>query len=174
MGRFSRWLHTVGPDTGVLIIAIFLGSFWLGQFEWKAPPDFGCPDGGFWEWVRKYAEYPFIPLYGRFMAEVIAPNLLFWAWFTFLAETLLGVSLLFGLLTRLGGLAGTLWSINLLIGLIKVPNETPAADLFLALLNFLFLMHGAHPRLSLDARFVRPWLRRQPRRWWVVALDLAT
>lgn len=162
------------PGIGLLLSRVVIGAFWLGQLTWKLPPDFGCPHGGFCMYVHKEIQYPLIPLYATFLAHVVVPAPYLWAWFTTVVEVVVGVSLLCGLLARLGGLIGLLWSINLLIGLSGVPHEDPPAYIMLAVFGALFMLEGAGPRASLDRRVVRPWLRRIPPSWWTTLLATFT
>ena len=167
-------LQTDGPRTGLLLSRVVIGAFWLGQLTWKLPPTFGCPHGGFCMYVHKEIQYPLIPLYATFLAHVVAPAVYVWAWLTTVIEVVVGVSLLCGLLARLGGLISLLWSLNLLIGLSGVPHEDPPAYIMLAVFGFLFLMEGAGPRANLDRRVVHPWLQRTPPSWWATLLAIFT
>src|SRR5262245_18997667 len=140
-------------------IRVALGLFWLLQLEWKPPPAFGCPDGGFCFWLDQEIRYPWIPLYANFLSALIRPNVILFGWFTTVVEVSIGLSLVLGLLTRLGGLVGALWSINLLIGLAVVPNEQPYYYILMILLNLLFFAIGASGQVSVDQ--ARRW-----RIWW--------
>jgi hypothetical protein len=144
---------------GLTAVRVVLGLFWISQFSWKPPPTFGCPDQGFCLWLNKEIQNPLIPAYATMLRTVIQPNVIAFGWFTFLAETAIGVSLTLGFLTRLGGLAGTLWSLNLMVGLVAVPGETFWYYLSLLLLNFQFLAIGDLHQISLDRRLPVPsWL----------------
>jgi hypothetical protein len=137
---------------GLTLVRVVLGLFWISQFSWKPPPTFGCPDGGFCLWVNKEIQNPLIPLYADMLRTIIQPNVIAFGWLTFVAETAIGLSLTLGFFTRLGGLAGTLWSLNLLIGLVAVPGETFWYYLSLLLLNFQFFAIGDLHQVSLDRR----------------------
>ena len=69
------------------------------------------------------------------------------------------LTLVFGVLTRFGALVGTLWAINLLIGLANIPNEQGWYYAFLVMLNFLFIAVGASGQISVDR--AKGW-----RTWW--------
>jgi hypothetical protein len=140
-------------------VRVVLGLFWISQFTWKPPPAFGCPDQGFCLWLGKEIQYPLIPLYADMLRTIIQPNVIAFGWFTLLVETAIGVSLTLGLLTRLGGLVGMVWSLNLLIGLLAVPGETWWYYVSLILLDFQFFAIGALHQVSLDRRLGLPnWL----------------
>jgi thiosulfate dehydrogenase (quinone) large subunit len=140
-------------------IRVGLGLFWLLQLTWKPPPTFGCPNEGFCLWLNNEIHHPLIPLYADFLAGVIRPNVILFGWFTTVAEVSIGLSLFFGALTRLGALVGTLWSVNLLIGLAAVPNEQPWYYILMILLNLVFVAIGASGQISVDR--ARNW-----RMWW--------
>jgi uncharacterized membrane protein YphA (DoxX/SURF4 family) len=140
-------------------IRVVLGIFWLLQLTWKPPPTFGCPDKGFCFWLDQEIQYPLIPLYGDFIRAVVRPNAILFGWLTTIAEVFIGLTLVFGVFTRLGALVGTLWSVNLLIGLAKVPNEQPWYYGFMILLDFLYVALGASGQISVDR--AKGW-----RTWW--------
>lgn len=142
---------------GLTIIRVVLGVWWLSQFTWKPPPTFGCPNEGFCLWVNKEIQYPLIPLYADFMRAVIKPNVYLFGWFTFFVETTLGLGYIFGIFTRLTGIVGTLWSLNLLIGLVAVPGETAWYYFATILLNLVYVALGSKDQLSVD--HVAPWRR---------------
>jgi hypothetical protein len=132
--------------TGVRVV---LGIFWLLQLTWKPPPHFNCPEG-FCLWVDNEVRYPVIPLYGEFVRVVVQPNVFLFGWITTVVEVAVGLSLLFGLFTRLGGLVGTLWSLNLLVGLANVPGEPGWYYAFLVKLNVIFLALGSRDQVAAD------------------------
>jgi uncharacterized membrane protein YphA (DoxX/SURF4 family) len=140
-------------------IRIVLGVFWLLQLTWKPPPNFGCPDKGFCFWLDQEIQHPLIPLYGEFIGAVVRPHAILFGWMTTVTEVLIGLSLIFGVFTRLGALVGTLWGLNLLIGLAKVPNEQPWYYAFIVLLNFLYVALGGSGQISVDR--AKGW-----RLWW--------
>jgi uncharacterized membrane protein YphA (DoxX/SURF4 family) len=144
---------------GLTAIRMVLGAFWLSQLMWKLPPGFGCPDDGFCFWLSREIEHPSSPLYGTFLTTVVAQHPYVFAWFAVILESVVGVSLLLGLYTRLGGLLGTLWSVNLFVALTGVPGETNWYYLSLVLLDLLFFAIGGSAQLSID-RVTRS------RSWW--------
>lgn len=140
---------------GLTVVRVILGLWWLSQFSWKPPPTFNCPNEGFCLWVDKEIQSPLIPLYGELVRAVIKPNVYLVGWFSFFVETALGLGFIFGILTRLTGLVGTFWSINLLIGLVAVPGETLWYYLSMILLDFLYFAVGSRDQIALDHR--APW-----------------
>lgn len=149
------------PGLTLTLIRVVLGLFWLSQVSWKAPPTFGCPDQGFCLWVNLEIQHPLIPLYAEMLEILVKPYVILVGWVTFVVETLIGVSLVFGILTRLGGLVGALWAMNLLIGLSAVPGETSWTYVWLMLLNLLFFGVGSVWQPSVDrARAWTHWFAR--------------
>jgi len=155
------------PGTMMTLIRIVLGIFWLLQLTWKPPPSFGCPDSGFCLWLNNEIQHPLIPLYADFLRTIVRPNVILFGWFTTIVEVFIGITLVFGVFTRLGALVGTLWAINLLIGLSNVPNEQGWYYGFLVMLNAVYLAVGASGQLSVD--------RSKNRRiWWARASPTLT
>jgi len=154
----------VNTTAGLVLTGIrcVLGVFWLLQLTWKPPPNFGCPDQGFCLWLDKEIQYPTIPLYADLLRAVVRPNALLFGWFTTIVEVFIGLTLVFGIFTRLGALVGTLWAINLIIGLASVPNEQGWYYAFLIMLNATYAAIGASGQVSVDR--ARGW-----RQWWARA-----
>lgn len=150
------------PVLGLTLVRVALGIWWLSQFSWKPPPTFGCPDQGFCLWVQKEIDHPLIPLYADFMRAIVQPNVYLFGWLSFVVETALGIGFIFGIFTRLAGLVGTLWSINLMIGLVAVPGETAWYYLSMILLDFLYFAIGSDDQISVDR--AAGW-----RTWWATA-----
>ena len=147
---------------GLTAVRVVLGIWWISQFSWKPPPSFGCPDGGLCLWLNKEIQSPLIPLYADVMRAVVLPHAILFGWLAFVVETAIGVSLVFGIFTRLGGLIGTLWSVNLMIGLVAVPGETAWYYLSMILLDFLYFAVGNLDQISIDR--LTGW-----RTWWAGA-----
>ena len=103
------------------------------------------------DYLQLEAQYPAFAIYGRFVEAVVIPNFTLFAWLIFLAELLVGLSLLTGTLTRLGAAVGLLLALNLGVGMLAVPNEWPWSYVMLAMFHFLFLMTAAGRVLGVDA-----------------------
>jgi len=141
------------PGWPLGVARIIIGVLWFQQLLWKLPPDFGCvPSGdqGLCDWIGREIANPLIPLYADFLKAIVLPNLSILGWFIWLTEAAIAVSLLLGLLTRLGGLLGFAQGINLLIGLAAVPHEWYWSYLMLALFCLLFALTGAGRWLGVD------------------------
>ncbi len=134
---------------------ILIGILWLFSLRWKLPPNFAPAAGrGLMDWLQLEVDHAAFGFYGDFVASVIIPNFTVFAWLIFLAELLVGLSLLTGTLTRLGGLLGLLMSINLGIGLLEVPGEWPWSYMMMAMWHGTFLVTGAGRVFGVDG-----WLR---------------
>lgn len=137
-----------------------IGVLWIQQIFWKLPPTFGCEPNrpaGLCDWIGREIAQPLIPLYADFLKAVVLPNLAVMGWFIFLGEAFIGLSLLLGLFTRLGGVLGFLMGLNLLIGLAGVEHEWYWTYGMLALLNLLFALTAAGRWWGLDRLLLPRW-----------------
>src|SRR5207244_4377713 len=160
-----------------------IGLLWLTQVLWKPPSDFGskgpCPTSlkaqhlsGLCDWMhreathtlnvtlisKKYLHFDLhfsTDLYAKFVQNTVLPHYSLFGWMTFVTESALAISLLLGLFTRLGGLVGALWALNLTIGLWSVPGEWYWTYLMLAALNLIFFATCAGRYFGLDALLTR-------------------
>jgi len=115
------------------------------------PPTFAPTEGrGLMDWMELQVAHPTIDLYANFVANIVLPNFLLFAWLTFLLELAIGFSLTFGVFTRLGALLGLLWSLNLAIGLLEVPGEWPWSYLMLIMWHGLFLVSTQYQSWGID------------------------
>lgn len=134
-----------------------IGLLWLASLRWKLPPTFIPAEGrGLRDWLELEAAYPTAPLYADFVAGVVMPNFLLFAWLTFLVELTIGLSLTLGLFSRAGAIIGLLWSLNLGIGLLSAPGEWPWSYVMLMMWHGLFVVSTGYQTWSLDK-----WLRKR-------------
>ena len=141
-----------GPLLGIVRIAI--GYLWFTQTRWKMPPSFGClpnEPAGLCDWVGREIANPKFSWYRSFLVNVVQPNIDLFGWFVFAGELITAILLVFGLLTRLGGLLGFVQGTNLLIGLWAVPHEWYWTYAMLALLNLTLALTAAGRWLGADA-----------------------
>jgi len=155
---------------GLAVARVIIGILWLTQAAWKLPPTFGCPPDfatstdlvhrttGLCDWTGLMGVFSIFPPHQWFVQHVIIPNLSWAGWLIFLGEVFLAVSLILGLLTRLGGLLGLLMALNLLLGLWNVPHEWYWTYIMLMALQWGFLVTAAGRALGVDARLVA-WLQ---------------
>jgi hypothetical protein len=151
------------PGWPLGLARIAIGVLWFQQLLWKLPPDFGCGparDQGLCDWMQREVANPAVPLYGALVGNVILPNIGVLGWLVWLMEAAIAVSLLLGLLVRLGGLLGFVQGLNLMIGLAAVPGEWYWTYLMLALFCLLFALTSAGRWWGLDG-YLLPRLRAQ-------------
>jgi thiosulfate dehydrogenase (quinone) large subunit len=147
------------------ITRIAIGWMWWEQTTWKMPPTFGCPANfafttqsfestGLCNFIGQQATYGDIEPFKAFLTGFVMPNIQLVGWGVYFAELAIAISLLFGILTRFGGLLGALMGVNLLIGFIGVPHEWHWTYLFLIFINLLLAVFAAGRKLGVDH-----WLR---------------
>jgi len=66
-------------------------------------------------------------------------------------EVFIAVSLILGVVTRVGAALGALMAINLWLGLYNAPNEWPWTYMFLVVLQLIFLINPPGRSLGIDA-----------------------
>jgi len=135
------------------LVRIFFGLLWFQQLAWKMPPTFG----GLRSYVLKEAAYTFVPGYSAILKHVFLTRFLLLGAGVWSAELLVGISLLFGLFTRLGALLALVLSIQLFIGLAFAPGEWYWTYGMLVLLALVFVALPAGRRLGLDALLAPRW-----------------
>jgi thiosulfate dehydrogenase [quinone] large subunit len=116
--------------------------------------------GWLYGFIEKEIAHPTFGWYAAFLQGVVLPNFTLFGMLTFLTELGLGVLLLLGLLTRLAGLGGFCWQVNIALGAYNVPGEWGWIWVLLTLPQFCFAFAGAGRVLGLD-RYLEPMLRQR-------------
>jgi len=156
---------------GDWLLRLVVGAMWWQQSLWKLPPyytdDPTAPFGtsGLSYWMGQMAEYAPFELQARLVKDVVLAHFYFFAPIVYLTEVAIAVSLMLGLLTRLGGLAGFLMALNLWAGLYVAPHEWPWTYFFLIVIQALYTLHPPGRNLGADA-----WLRARGRWPRLIAL----
>jgi hypothetical protein len=155
--NWERW--------GLALCRVIIGALWFEQLSWKVPPTFGCLPGfavgdltnpvGLCGWTGVMAQYSIFPPHQAFVQNFVLPNISWMGWFVFLGEAFIALSLVFGVLTRLGGLAGLLMAINLYLGLSVAPHEWHWSYAMLAVLQLVFIFTAAGRALGVDQFLVK-------------------
>lgn len=150
-------LATRLPGWPLAIFRIAFGVMYLWMAYTKAPWfNYG--------WLRGFIEqeiaHPTFPWMAAFLRDVVLANFGFFGMLTFVTEAALGVGLLLGVLTRLVGLGGFLWQVNIALQAYNVPGEWGWIWVLLTLPLFCFFASGAGRVLGLDA-WLEPALRRR-------------
>src|SRR6266478_7919413 len=140
------------------VVRLLVGLLWFQQLFWKLPPNFT----GLHSYVVKESQYTFLPGYGSFIQHVFLPNFLLLGAFTWTAELLVALSLLFGVFSRFGALLSIVLALQLYAGLAYAPGEWYWTYGMLVLLGVVMLAAPVARRLSLDCALI-PWLRVQVR-----------
>ena len=111
----SRAPITIGATSMIVValVRIFVGYLWFQQLFWKLPPTFG----GLHTFVVREVGGAFIPGYGALVQNVLLPNFGLLGAFTFAAEFLISISLMFGLFSRAGAILATIMALQLYVGL---------------------------------------------------------
>ena len=141
-------------------IRLLIGCMWWQQTLWKLPPyytdhpeePFGATGLAYWMGVM--GKHAAIPLQADFVNNIVLPNFYLFAPIVYAAELLVALSLILGLLVRLGGIIGALQILNLWLGLYSAPNEWPWTYFFLLMLMLVFALHRYGRSLGLDAIIV--------------------
>jgi hypothetical protein len=132
-------------------VRVFMGVFWLVNLLWRLPTDFG--EGNYWGLPRSLEiarTHGISPPVRSFVTHVLAPHTSTVGWLLFAAGLITGVSLVFGLVTRLGAALGLLQAIVMTLFLANAPGEWLYGYLMLILLSALLLLLPVSRRLSLD------------------------
>src|SRR5574341_1546861 len=141
-------MNTLVPGWPLALFRIAFGLLYLDMALQKAPwRDFG--------WLRAFVKneiaHPTFPAMASFLERIVLANFAFFGWMTFLVEMALGLGLLLGLLTRLAGLGGFLWQVNIAVQAFNVPGEWYWIWVLLTLPQFCFAASGAGNVWGLDA-----------------------
>ncbi len=169
----SRDAHTTGQTDGsdpgvtpavslgegslfaLAMVRLFVGLLWFQQLFWKLPPSFA----GLHRYVVAEGQYTVLPGYSYIIQHVFLPNFLVLGAFTWSAELLVTLSLLFGVFSRLGALLATLLALQLYIGLAYVPGEWYWTYGMLVLLGVALAALPTGRRLGVD-QWLAPRLAR--------------
>ena len=141
---------------------IAVGLYWLYEQHWKLPPDFGLHDArGLMFAFQQSIQYPTVDLYRVFLQGVVVPHFHLFGWLLGLAEVAIGLSLVFGVVTRAGALLGVLQAVNLLIAQGRTP-EGPWIYLAILAANLFVLLTPSNRRWSVDSRVARSFASARP------------
>ncbi|HUZ65562.1 MAG TPA: DoxX family membrane protein [Acetobacteraceae bacterium] len=144
----------------IWLLRLTIGCLWWQQSLWKLPPQYS----GLIYWMKQMVAHASTHLQSALVADVVLPNITIFGPLVYLTEVAIGVSLMLGLFTRLGALAGAAMAINLWLGLYSAPGEWPWTYAFLVVIQLLFLVDPPGRSLGADVLLaarerVRPVLR---------------
>lgn len=128
------------------LVRLFFGLLWFQQLFWKLPPSFA----GLHRYVVEEGQYTFLPGYAFIIQHIFLPNFLLLGAFTWIAELLVALSLLFGIFSRFGALLAMILSLQLYVGLAYAPGEWYWTYGMLVLLGIVLAAIPAGRRLGVD------------------------
>jgi uncharacterized membrane protein YphA (DoxX/SURF4 family) len=131
---------------GAWLLRLVVGGMWWQQSLWKIPPNYD----GLVYWMKLMADHASIPLQAQLVQDVVLPNITLFGPLVYGIEVLIGVSLMFGMLTRLGAGLGALMALNLWLGLYAAPGEWPWTYGFLVIIQMLFMLDPPGRSLGAD------------------------
>jgi uncharacterized membrane protein YphA (DoxX/SURF4 family) len=119
---------------------------WWQQSLWKVPPNYG----GLIYWMKQMVAHSAIPAQSEFVAHAILPNIAIVGPLVYLGEVAVGVSLMLGLLSRLGALLGLVMALNLWLGEYSTPGEWPWTYFFIVMLQTWYTIDPPGRHLGAD------------------------
>jgi uncharacterized membrane protein YphA (DoxX/SURF4 family) len=147
----AAWRIDPGQRTvrhvGIWLLRLLMGCMWWQQSLWKIPPNYD----GLIYWMKQMVEHASIPLQGRLVQDIVLPDIGLFGPLVYNVEVLIGVSLMWGLLTRVGTTLGALMAVNLWLGLYSAPGEWPWTYGFLLIIQLLFVLDPPGRSLGADA-----------------------
>jgi uncharacterized membrane protein YphA (DoxX/SURF4 family) len=144
----QRSLHHIGYG----LMRVIVGIMWWQQSLWKIPPHW---DWGLIHWMEVMVEHASTQLQSTLVRDLVLPNIAVFGPLVYAIEVIIAVSLILGVVTRVGAALGALMAINLWLGLYNAPNEWPWTYMFLVVLQLIFLINPPGRSLGIDALFWR-------------------
>jgi uncharacterized membrane protein YphA (DoxX/SURF4 family) len=134
------------------ILRVIVACMWWQQSLWKIPPHY---DWGLIHWMQEMVQHASTGLQSAFVRDLVLPNIAVFGPLVYAIEVFIAVSLILGVVTRLGAALGALMAINLWLGLYNAPGEWPWTYVFLVVIQILFAIDPPGRSLGLDALFRR-------------------
>ncbi len=131
---------------GIWLLRLVLGAMWWEQSLWKVPPNYD----GLIYWMKQMVDHAAVPLQGVLVRDAVLPNIAVFGPLVYAVEVTIGVSLMLGVLSRLGAMLGALMAVNLWLGLYSAPGEWPWTYGFLVILQLLFAIEPPGRSLGID------------------------
>ena len=145
------------------LIRIYAGAFWLIHAwpKWMAPETFMPPNGFLGGAVQKMTAES-TGFYHTFLANTVSPNVGLFAELMRIGEAAVGISLLLGLLTRIGGLGGMFLALNYMLAksAFSDPNGFGGLDAAAFVLSFINFVLPSGAVWSVDSVLGRGRRRR--------------
>lgn len=132
---------------------VLIGAMWYQGTTWKLPLPYS---DAFEYWLKQTAEHAAFPLLGDLVSGVFLPLIPVVGVLVYLAELLFAVTLMLGVVTRLGALLAAGQALFLWLGLYRAEAEWPWNYVFLAVVHGFFIVYAAGRSLGVDAILRRP------------------
>lgn len=139
-------------DVAIWLLRLIVGTMWWQQSLWKIPPNYG----GLIYWMKQEVAHASTALQSAFVGDLVLPHIAIFGPLVYAVEVAIGVSLMLGLLTRIGALLGALMAVNLWLGLYSAPGEWPWTYAFLLIIQLLFAIDPPGRSLGADALILPP------------------
>jgi len=133
---------------GYGLLRVIIGIMWWQQSLWKIPPHY---DWGLIHWMEEMVEHASTQLQSVLVRDLVLPNIAVFGPLVYAIEVAIAVSLILGVVTRLGAALGALMAINLWLGLYNAPGEWPWTYMFLVVLQLIFVINPPGRSLGVDA-----------------------
>ena len=133
---------------GYGLLRVIIGIMWWQQSLWKIPPHY---DWGLIHWMEEMVEHASTQLQSVLVRDLVLPNIAVFGPLVYAIEVAITVSLILGVVTRLGAALGALMAINLWLGLYNAPGEWPWTYMFLVVLQLIFVINPPGRSLGVDA-----------------------
>ena len=140
----QRSLHHIGYG----LMRVIVGIMWWQQSLWKIPPHW---DWGLIHWMEVMVEHASTQLQSTLVRDFVLPNINVFGPLVYAIEVFIAVSLILGVVTRIGAALGALMAINLWLGLYNAQGEWPWTYMFLVVLQLIFLINPPGRSLGIDA-----------------------
>ena len=140
----QRSLHHISYG----LMRVIVGIMWWQQSLWKIPPHW---DWGLIHWMEVMVEHASTQLQSTLVRDFVLPNINVFGPLVYAIEVFIAVSLILGVVTRIGAALGALMAINLWLGLYNAPGEWPWTYMFLVVLQLIFLINPPGRSLGIDA-----------------------
>jgi uncharacterized membrane protein YphA (DoxX/SURF4 family) len=133
---------------GYGLLRVIIGIMWWQQSLWKIPPHY---DWGLIHWMEEMVAHASTQLQSDLVRDLVLPNIAVFGPLVYAIEVAIAVSLILGVVTRLGAALGALMAINLWLGLYNAPGEWPWTYMFLVVLQLIFVLKPPGRSLGVDA-----------------------
>jgi uncharacterized membrane protein YphA (DoxX/SURF4 family) len=133
---------------GIALLRFIVACMWWQQSLWKIPPHY---DWGLIHWMQEMVEHASTELQSVLVRDLVLPNIAVFGPLVYAIEVAIAVSLMLGVVTRVGAALGAVMAINLWLGLYNAPGEWPWTYMFLVVIQLIFVIDPPGRSLGVDA-----------------------